>query len=180
MAVNTTPKNSWIVYTTGEQNQKQHPQYRLRSRYIKTKDYPPMMNYKQLEKALPPRYDLPFGETPMDGTENPPELLEATPELLEAELASVEESIQWTEEPEYRVSLTPETGSIGDEVSVEANWNLSEIIEVYVNGTYADFVCTSDTKLTFNIPDGATSGDVDLIDSSGRAIKVGSLRVNSD
>ena len=182
MAVDSTPLNSWKVYSTGEQNQFQHPQYRLRSRYIRTKDPLPNMNYKQLEKALPPNYDLPKTRPPMESGERPPEFFEAEiPQLDESwvgeETLPVEEAPPVQEEFAYQISLNPTSGYVGDEVSVESVGGFPEIDGVYVNGTQANFVMVSYTNLVFEIPAGATSGPVELVYPDGSVLDAGILEV---
>jgi hypothetical protein len=202
----TFPVNSWNDYSSMIPSL-----YKFRERYIRTRDPLPNMCYKQLEDALPPSYDLPMGENPMEGIENPPELLEAdtslveesgddienslepettpieesgdgvesSPEPLEVETPPEEESPLLQEESESRVCLSPTKGSIGDEISLESDQELTEVTLVYVNGVPADFACVDNTHLIFVIPEGATSGTVKLTDSSGKVIVTVMLEVVS-
>ena len=187
-AWNDTPVNSWTVYTTGEQNQRQHPQYRMRERYIKTKDPLPNMNYKQLEKALPESYDLPAAEVPDEDEEIPPELFER--EASDVEIAPPVEKVPTAgktppkkkgppkkEKPKARITLNPATGYVGDEITVEAPQGLPEIVEVQVNDFQADFVAVSPTILVFEIPVGGTSGPVKLVSSDGDVINAGTITI---
>jgi hypothetical protein len=124
------------------------------------------MNYKQLEKALPSSYDLPHGRPPMEGTETQTGFFEE--EVFPAEeVVQADEFVPPVEEIEGYVHLNPATGSVGDEISVESGWDISGTAEVYVNGFKADFVVVSETSLVLAIPQGATSGYVELVLTSG-------------
>jgi hypothetical protein len=128
------------------------------------------MNYKQLEKALPASYDLPHGRPPMEGAEDLSGGFFSQGVLTEETLPSEEEYVS-----PLRLSQT--TGEMGDEISVEADGGLSEITEVYLNGYKADFVVVSDVNLIFAIPQGATSGYVELVGPSGSLFSSGILEV---
>ena len=179
-----TPILSWYDYSTRIPSN-----YQFRGRYINTKDPLPNMNYKQLESALPSSYDLPLVEEPMEEGESPPELIfeeqappvEKAPHIeliLPAKKAPpVKQAPPAKKKSEDHISLTPATGSVGDEITVEAPQGLLEIHEVQVDDVTAKFVAVSNTSLVFEIPLGATSGTVRLFSSEGEVINIGIIKI---